>query len=65
MAPNLDKVDEGIKRRIIIIPFDITFVDNPTRDFEEKKIDFSIDEKEELKNSFLNLMINNYVKLSQ
>ena len=62
-APILEKVDEGIKRRIITIPFTIKFVDNPMNDYEEKKVNFTSEEKENLKYSFLDLLTTAYINL--
>lgn len=60
---DLERVDGGIKRRIITIPYDITFVDNPTKPNERKRIDFTKEQKELLKFSMLDLLTSNLMDL--
>ena len=62
-APVLEKVDEGIKRRIITIPFNVQFVDNPIDEFQEKKVIFTNEGKEKLKYSVLDLLTKAYINL--
>jgi len=42
--PNLDKIDNGTRRRIIVLNFPFNFVDNPIHN-NEKKIDYSLKTK--------------------
>jgi len=64
-APDLDGVDEGIIRRVCIIPFDKTFVLNPTKPNERQLKIFTFEEKDNLKIELINLLINNYTKLHE
>jgi putative DNA primase/helicase len=65
--PELEKVDDGIKRRIITIPFNVQFVDKPDGSiYQEQKIEvFTKEEKQKLRNSFLNLLVSNYIDLAE
>lgn len=62
-ALDLERVDEGIKRRIITIPFQYSFVDEPKTPFQKKRIDLSIEDKINLKYSMLELLVSNCVKM--
>ena len=42
--PNLDKIDNGTRRRIVVVEFPFNFVDNPVNN-NEKKIDYSLKQK--------------------
>jgi len=42
--PNLDKIDNGTRRRLVVVEFPFNFVDNPTNN-NEKKIDYSLKNK--------------------
>ena len=60
---DLDKVDNGFRRRIITIPYDISFVDHPTKPNERKRIDFTREQKDNLKYSMLDLLTSNLIDL--
>ena len=61
--PELDGVDNGIKRRIRAISFNNVFTNNPVKPNERKLTVFSNEEIEELKHELINLLIDKYYNL--
>ena len=59
--PKLDKVEQAVKRRFICLNFPFQFVDNPKKNTNERKINYTLKDKlnnEKYYSQFMGLLIN-------